>query len=124
MKKLTDLLFSVSTAGFLLLVFALSLAIATFVENSYGTEAAKAIVYNSWWMELILLILAINLVANVLKYKLYRKQKLTMGIFHLALILILLGAGVTRYFGSEGLMHIREGESSSTMVSQDIPHSI
>jgi len=120
MKKLIDLLFSVSTAGFLLLVFALALAIATFVENSYGSEAARAIVYNSWWLEVILLILAINLVANVLKYKLYRKQKLTLGIFHLALILILLGAGVTRYFGYEGMMHIREGESSSTMVSQEI----
>jgi cytochrome c-type biogenesis protein CcsB len=119
MKKLTDLLFSISTAGFLLLVFALALAIATFVENSYGSEAARAIVYNSWWLEVILLILAINLLSNVLKYKLYRKQKLTMGIFHLALILILLGAGLTRYFGYEGVMHIREGESSSIMVSQE-----
>ena len=120
MKKLTDLLFSVSTAGFLLLVFALALAIATFVENSYGSEAARAIVYNSWWLEVILLILALNLVANVLRYKLYKKQKLTLGIFHLAFILILLGAGVTRYFGYEGIMHIREGATSSTMVSQEI----
>lgn len=120
MKKLIGHLFSMPTAGFLLLLFALSLAIATFVENSYGSEAARALVYNSWWLEVILLILAINLVANVLKYKLYRKGKLTLGIFHLALILILLGAGVTRYFGYEGMMHIREGESSSTMVSQEI----
>lgn len=120
MKKLINILFSISTAGFLLLVFALALAIATFVENSYGSEAARAIVYNSWWLEAILLILAINLVANVFRYKLYSKQKLTLGVFHLAFILILLGAGITRYFGYEGVMHIREGESSSTMVSQDI----
>jgi len=119
MKKLINSLFSIPTAGFLLLLFALALAIATFVENSYGSEAARAIVYNSWWLELILLILAINLVANVLRYKLYKKQKLTMGIFHLSFILILLGAGVTRYFGYEGVMHIREGETSSVMVSQE-----
>ena len=119
MKKLINSLFSISTAGFLLLLFALALAIATFVENSYGSEAARAIVYNSWWLELILLILAINLVANIFRYKLYKKQKLTMGIFHLSFILILLGAGVTRYFGSEGVMHIREGEASSMIVTQE-----
>ena len=119
MKKLTGHLFSMPTAGFLLLVFAMALAIATFVENSYGSEAARAIVYNSWWLEVIMLILGVNLVANVFKYKLFNKKKLTLGIFHLALILIVLGAGMTRYFGSEGIMHIREGESSAVMVSQE-----
>ncbi len=119
MKKLFQSLFSISATGFLLLVFAVALAIATFIENSYGSEAAKAIVYNSWWLEVILVLLAANLVANVIKFKLYKRQKLTLGFFHLAFILILIGAGITRYFGKEGEMHIREGKSSSVMQSQE-----
>ncbi len=119
MKKLYSILFSVSTMGFLLILFAVALAAATFIENSYGSEAARAIVYNSWWLELIMVLLAVNLAANVIRYKLYRKGKLTMGIFHLSFILILIGAGVTRYFGYEGMMHIREGATSSVMESQE-----
>jgi cytochrome c-type biogenesis protein CcsB len=119
MKKLFQLIFSISATGFFLIVFAVALAVATFIENSYGSEAARAIVYNSWWLELILIILAMNLIANVIRFKLYKPQKLTLGIFHLAFILILIGAGITRYFGKEGEMHIREGNSSSVMQSQD-----
>ena len=119
MKNFYNFLFSVATAGFLLLLFAIALALGTFIENSYGTEAARSLVYNSWWLELIMIILSINMAANFIRHKMYRKKKLTMGIFHLAFILIILGAGVTRYFGSEGIVHIREGESTNTLVSAE-----
>ncbi len=120
MEKLTKYLFSIATAGFLLLVFAVSLGVATFIESSYGVETARAAVYNSWWLELIMLILSVNLIYNFTKYKMYQFKKLTMGIFHLAFILIIIGAGVTRYFGSEGVVHIREGETTNKMVSNDV----
>jgi len=119
MKNFFKFLFSVSTAGFLLLLFAFALGFATFVENSYGVEAARAMVYNSWWLELIMLLLTINMIANFITYKMYKFQKLTMGIFHLAFILVIIGAGVTRYLGSEGVVHIREGESTNVIVSAE-----
>ena len=119
MKNFYNFLFSIATAGFLLVIFATALAFGTFIENSYGTEAARSLVYNSWWLELIMIVLCINMVANFIRHKMYRKKKLTMGIFHLAFILIILGAGVTRYFGSEGIVHIREGESTNILVSAE-----
>jgi len=119
MKKIIQLLFSISFTGFMLIVFAIALAVATIIENTYGSEAARTIVYNSWWLELILVLLAVNLVANIIRFRLYKRQKLTIGIFHLAFILILMGAGMTRYFGKEGEMHIREGQSSSVMMSRE-----
>ena len=61
--------------------------------------------------------LCINLVYNLKRYKLFRKEKLSILLFHLSFIVILLGAGVTRYFGYEGIMHIREGESSNIIIS-------
>ena len=124
MKNFFKFLFSVSTAGFLLLLFAFALGFATFVENSYGVEAARAMVYNSWWLELIMLLLTINMIANFITYKMYKPQKLTMGVFHLAFILVIIGAGVTRYFGSEGNMHIREGESTNIIVSAETKFNV
>jgi hypothetical protein len=44
---------------------------------------------------------------------------MTVGLFHLAFILMIIGAGVTRYIGEEGIIHIREGESSSELISSD-----
>ncbi|MDP4240912.1 MAG: cytochrome c biogenesis protein CcsA, partial [Bacteroidota bacterium] len=38
-------------------------------------------------------------------------------LFHLAFICIIIGAAVTRYFGSEGVMHIRQGETSNELSS-------
>ena len=116
MKNFYSFLFSISTAGFLLLLFAMALAAGTFIENSYGTEAAHAMVYNTWWLELILVLLSANMIANFLKHKMYVKKRLTMGVFHLAFVVIILGAAVTRYFGSEGIVHIREGESTNILV--------
>jgi len=124
MKNIINFLLSVTTAGFLLLLFAIALAFATFVENSYGVEAARSLVYNSWWLELILLLLSANMISNFIRYKMYKPQKLTMGTFHLAFILIIIGAGVTRYFGSEGVMHIREGESTNVLVSAETKFNV
>lgn len=48
-----------------------------------------------------------------------QQKKWAMMTFHVAMIIILLGAGVTRYFGFEGVMHIREGESSNEFLSSE-----
>lgn len=119
MRKIYQFLISMPFMGFLLLVMAFSMAIATFIESSWSTDAAKALIYNSHWFEMIFLLLGISLVANVIRYKSYTRKKWTVGIFHLSFILIVLGAAITRYFSFEGMMHIREGESSGSMISTD-----
>lgn len=119
MKRIYQFLVSTSFMGFLLLVMAFSMAIATFVESSYGTPAAKALVYNTHWFELVFLLLGISLIHNFIKYRQYTLKKLTVGIFHLSFIVIVIGAGITRYISFEGMMHIREGESADHIVSSD-----
>lgn len=117
-KKIANFLFSTRLMAVLYVVFALSMAIATFVENSYTTATAKAWIYNSWWFELILVLFVINFVGNIQRYRLWRREKWPVLIFHLSFILIILGAGVTRYISYEGIMPIREGEVANTMMSE------
>lgn len=119
MKKVFNILFSMELMGLMVIAFAVSAGVATFIENDFGTPASKAIVYNSWWFEGLQIMLGINLVANVIKYKMYRLEKLVVFTFHISFIVILLGAGLTRYVGYEGIMHIREGETENTMFSDD-----
>lgn len=118
MKKITSFLFSMFFSVVLLLAFAFSIAYATFIENDYGTPVAQALIYRAWWFELLLLVGIVNLTGSMFRYKLVTRKKWAILLFHLAFILIIVGAGVTRYFGFEGSMHIREGESSNQVVSE------
>ena len=119
LKSIKEILFSTKLTAFLLLAFAIAIAYATFIENDYGTPASKALIFNTRWFELIMVLLTINLVGNIFKYKLFRWAKATTLIFHLSFIVVLIGAGITRYISFEGSMHIREGATSNTIVSAD-----
>lgn len=101
----------------LLLLFAAAMAIATFVENDYGTATAWAVIYDSWWFELIMLGLCFGFIAHLFKYRLWQRSKWPVLLFHLGFVVILLGAGYTRYFSYGGIMRIREGASSNTIIS-------
>lgn len=118
MKRFLDILFSMELMSLMLIAFAIAIGTATFIENDFGTEAAKAVVYNATWFEVLLVLLGINLVANIFRYKMWRKEKLVIFVFHLSFIVILAGAAITRYIGYEGIMSIREGETESTMISE------
>ncbi|MBW8324522.1 MAG: cytochrome c biogenesis protein CcsA [Prolixibacteraceae bacterium] len=119
MKKLLNFLFSFPFMGFLLLILAFSMALATFVESSYGTEAAQGLIYKAIWFELILLLLAVNLMVNFIRHRMYTRQRIAVGLFHLSFIIILVGAAITRYISFEGIMHIREGQSSDFILSAE-----
>ncbi len=119
LQRLLKILFSTRLTGILLIAFALAMAIATFIENDYGTETAKALIYSAKWFEVALLLLAINFAGNIAKYNLVSLEKAPIFIFHVAFILIILGAGVTKYRGFEALMTIKEKEASTSMVSID-----
>ena len=64
--------------------------------------------------------LLINLIYNLKRYNLFRKEKLAVLTFHLSFIIILIGSAITRYHSFEGMMHIREGEESNIIVSDDV----
>src|SRR5690554_7992691 len=119
MKKIYAFLTSMPFMAFLFLTLAFSMAIATFVESSHGTPAARSLIYNSWWFELLWVLFALNLINNLIRYRLLTKRRFTMGLFHIAFLVMLLGAAITRWYSYEGMMHIRENESSDFILSSN-----
>ncbi len=113
LKKAIYFLFSIRLMGILILIFAIAIGVATFIENDYTTATARALVYDTAWFEILLLLLTVNLIGSFVVYNMLRKSKLTVLLFHLSFIIILLGAAITRYLGFEGSMHIRENEKSN-----------
>ncbi len=119
LKKYLSPLFNTRAAGLYILIFAASIAIATFIENDYGTSAAQKVIFKSWWFELLLLLFSISITVNIFKFRMIQQKKWPVLLFHISIIIILLGAGITRYFGFEGMMHIRENDSSNSFLSSN-----
>ncbi len=119
MNKFLNFLFSMQMMGVLIILFAISIGTATFIENDFGTPAARILVYNAWWFELMLILLTINLIVSVFRYKFYTREKWSILLFHIAFVIIIIGAGVTRYIGYEGNMHIREGQSTNQITTME-----
>ncbi|GMT46041.1 MAG: cytochrome c biogenesis protein [bacterium] len=117
MKKLSDIFFSMQSMGVLILIFVFSIGAATFIENDFGSTAALALIYDATWFDILLGLLAANLIANIFRYHLYRRKKFTIFIFHFAFLIILLGAAITRFVSFEGMLHLREGETSDAILS-------
>ncbi|MCX6296300.1 MAG: cytochrome c biogenesis protein CcsA, partial [Bacteroidetes bacterium] len=103
----------------LLVILATAMATGTFVEDKYDTETARAIIYNTKWFEFLFLLLAFNFIGHIKMYNMLRREKISGLIFHLAFVVMIFGAGITRYFGFEGNMHIREGEASNILFSSE-----
>jgi cytochrome c-type biogenesis protein CcsB len=117
MKKLLKIIFSPRTTLGLLVIFAIAMGAATFIENSYDTITAKLLVYNALWFELLMVLMILNFIGSVPRYHLLTWKRFSGFLFHTAFIIIIIGAGVTRYIGYEGLMHIREGATSNFIFS-------
>ncbi|MDC1168122.1 cytochrome c biogenesis protein CcsA [Flavobacteriaceae bacterium] len=118
MKKIFDIFYSTRLTAVLFIVYSVAMGVATFIENDYGTQTAKALVYNAWWFEAIMVFFVINFFGNIFRYRLLRKEKWPVLLFHVSFLLILIGAGITRYVGYEGLMLINEGQTSEEFLSE------
>ena len=116
-EKFLKYLFSNRLMAILFVVFPTAMALGTFIESWYSTDTSKILIYNAWWFELILVLLMVNFFGNIFKYKLFRKEKWTVLMLHLSFILIIFGAFITRYFGYEGVMPIREGATENTFLT-------
>jgi cytochrome c-type biogenesis protein CcsB len=103
----------------LLSALAIVLATATFIEEKYDTETARQMVYQTKWFECIFFLLILNLFGHIKQYNLLSRKKWAGLLFHVSFIIIIIGAGVTRYFGFEGNMHIREGQTSNVIYSSE-----
>jgi cytochrome c-type biogenesis protein CcsB len=119
LKAIVKFLFSMPFMGVLMVFLAFVMAVATFIENRNGTTTAQAVVYQAWWFELSVLLVFINVLANMIRLKLYNLKRLPIFMFHIAFLVIIAGAALTRYVGTEGSMHIREGETTAAYISSD-----
>mgnify|MGYP000873957300 FL=1 len=116
-RRFISFLYSTKLMAILFIAFAIVMAVGTFIENDFDTDTARIWVYNTWWFEAIMGLFVLNFIGNISRYRLLKRENWAVLVLHLSWVFIIVGAGVTRYFGDEGMISLREGETTNTYLS-------
>ena len=84
------------------------LAAGTVVERLHGTEFALSHVYGTWWFVVLWALVAFLMVWMAVKRRMW-KQPIAL-LLHLSILLILMGALLTKLTGQHGRMLLQPGE--------------
>ncbi|WP_258864645.1 cytochrome c biogenesis protein [Helicobacter sp. MIT 99-10781] len=103
----------------LIAIYAIACGVATFIESAQGSLVARASVYGTWWFEMLHIWLLLSLIGCFLTSKSWQRKKYASLALHFSFILIIFGAGVTRYAGFEGTMPIKNEQSSNRIYSSE-----
>ncbi|WP_022671266.1 cytochrome c biogenesis protein CcsA [Hippea alviniae] len=112
MKKFYNMLSSLKLTIVIFIALMIYFMSATLYFSS--DKQAWVNVYGTDWFEFIFWILGINLTLTILRYKLYKKPPLIL--IHLSILVMLIGAGITRHKAFEGILHLRIGQTSSNFL--------
>ena len=111
MVKVWQVISSIKLSLVLILIFIIAQAVATFLPSE---TQAFGYVYGSVWFECLMWFIGLNLISVMLRYRTYKK--IPFFILHLSILVILIGAGITRHFGFKGTLHLRDNQTKSYIV--------
>ena len=101
----------------LVIILIAVLAVGTIVEKLHGSEFALAHVYGTWWFVGLWAVLAGLMVYMAVKCHLWKRMAVCA--LHSAILLILLGALLTKLTGQHGRMKLEPNRPTSQFYIQD-----
>ena len=101
---------------FLCLLFFAFLAIFTFIEKYKGTAFAKEYLYYSHWFTAVFVCLVLSGFCCFLFYQ--KKKNISVVLVHISFLIIALGYFFSVFTGIKGRIHLREGETKNSFVTQ------
>ena len=103
-QKLLKPLASLRLAVFILIGLGVVSAVGTFYESLYNAEYAKLVVYQSYWMVGLQVLLAINLSAVMFDRLPWKTRHAPFLLAHVGILLVLAGSVLTYFYGVDGVM--------------------
>ena len=98
---------AVCTLSALILLFTLG----TIFESLYGREAAGEMVYQSFWMTSLLVILFLNILAVMIDRWPWGKKHIPFLCAHFGILFIITGSFLTRFYGADGVLRLEPGQT-------------
>ncbi len=100
------------------------LAIGTVYESLYGRLYAQEVIYQSVWMTFVIILLALNIVAVMIDRWPWKKKHIAFLMAHFGILFVCAGSLITRYYGIDGNLSIKVGESQNRLMTSNILLSV
>ncbi|MBW2495601.1 MAG: hypothetical protein JRE43_12680, partial [Deltaproteobacteria bacterium] len=100
---------------FLLLAGVVIMTVGTILESRGSREIAWDAVYGTAWFDLFLFLIGINLIIAVVNRIPIQRAQWPFVLTHFAIVLLLLGAWISRTYGYEGRLFIYEGSEENRL---------
>lgn len=108
-QKLLKFLASIKLAVIVISSIAILTAIGTFVESKYDAVAAKKLVYDSIYMNIIMIVFAINLTAVMVDRWPWKVRHIPFICAHIGILILMSGQYLTSKIGIDGSMRVEIG---------------
>ncbi|NUN95804.1 MAG: cytochrome c biogenesis protein ResB, partial [Candidatus Omnitrophica bacterium] len=109
--RIFDFLGSLQLAVILLSILGLVCIAGTIYESSYTARLAQRLIYRTYWFDLLLTAIFVNVVFATLARFPWPFIKTGFLITHLGVLTILVGSLISHRYGVEGQMMLQEGQS-------------
>lgn len=103
-QKILKPLASLRLAVFVLIGLGVVSAVGTFYESLYNADYAKLVVYQSFWMVALQVLLAVNLTAVMFDRLPWKTRHAPFLLAHVGILLVLAGSVMTYFYGVDGVM--------------------
>jgi hypothetical protein len=95
----------------LLIAGGLVMALGTVIESRLGAEVAQSQVYHTFFFDLYLFLIGVNLIVAVLNRIPIQRRQWAFVLTHSSIVLLLFGAWISRTYGVEGQLSLVEGSN-------------
>lgn len=111
-KKVLKFLASIKLAVLVIISIATLTAIGTFVESKYDAAAAKKLVYDSIYMNIVMGVFAVNLIAVMVDRWPWKLRHISFIFAHVGILCIMAGQLMTSMMGIDGSMRVGIGDEN------------
>lgn len=108
-QKTLKFLASIKLAVIVIAGMAILTAIGTFVESKYDATAAKKMVYDSIYMNIVMTVFAINLISVMVDRWPWKVRHIPFIFAHIGILILMLGQFLTSKIGIDGSMRVEIG---------------
>lgn len=115
-EKVITTIGSWQTTLILLIIYAILIGIATGIEKYYGTSAASNI-YHHPMVGILWILLIANWLIRTFRNRIPVKRRLGYYLLHISFIFLIGGALFSHYTSVEGILHVREGEQTNVIYT-------